>query len=795
MTQKSICPCDAFIHPTPILNRPGLSSVRYRVGDFATFREALLRPLPNELELRLWQPGAEGDLAVQAIEWLAYLADILTFYNERIVNQYYVRTADLPESVQRLVRILGYRPRPGIGAAGIVTALIKGPKPIVVPAGYQIQSKPGPGQTPQTFEVDAAVKAGLPDAVPADPPPDSGVSTGVLLVGEISPIDPGEKLLLLNRGWAAEAGDFAVMVTVESAVTEQDPRAKKNTRVTFTTSSGAPGSLDAQNFRLMRHSQLIGLWGYPANNVVTAKQIHLASLARQIRSGDPILIETGGLSPSATLALVTSYQELVWYANADNPGNPEVSPKPADKTPIPITHSVIGFTPAVNPAINVSATQVRFAWLDVGRVIAAPSKSAHGPDLTLTATAETLFPAVTAAQQVLVEDGANDGAAAKVVASAPPSASLALTDFPSLSTDLQAPLRILLNLLHVSRGKTVASEVLGGGDAAAQGQEFVLQKTPLTYLASADPSSPEAYRSTLRVWVDGVEWKEVPSFFGQAPDAAVFVTKEDEEQKTHVHFGDGVHGMRLPSGVNNVVASYRYESGAVVPEAGKLTVMLKSLPGLKAIVNPIAPAGGADADPPDRLRTLAPRSVLTFNRAVSGTDYEVIAAQTPGVARARAYWSFDAARQQTLVTLYVGDAAGAVDAARQALMRVMDPNRPLSVKQAQPISLRLQFAVKLAKGHFADPMVAAVKSALTDADRGLLGLNVARIGQTLFRSQIYEACLGVAGVKAVHNLMVFVKFGEAPFLVSGYRFFGGEGIFFQLAPDDLVITVEAASNA
>jgi predicted phage baseplate assembly protein len=438
---------------------------------------------------------------------------------------------------------------------------------------------------------------------------------------------------------------------------------------------------------------------------------------------------------------------------------------------------------------------VRFAWLDVGHVIAAPAKSAHGPNLTLTAATETLFPAVTAAQQVLIEDGANDGAAAKVVTSAPPSASLALTDIPSLSTELQAPLRVLLNLLHVSRGKTVPSEILGSGDAAAQGQEFVLQKSPLTYVAGTDLSSPEAYRSTLRAWVDGVEWKEVPSFYGQAPDAAVFVTKEDEEQKTYAQFGDGVHGARLPSGVNNVVASYRYESGAVVPEAGKLTVLLKSLPGLKAIVNPIPPAGGADPDPPDRLRALAPRSVLTFNRAVSANDYEVIAAQTPGVARARAYWSFDAARQQTLVTVYVGDTAGAVAVAQQALMRVMDPNRSLSLKQAQPISLRLHFAVKLAKGHLADPVVAAVKSALTDADRGLLGLNVTRIGQTLFRSQIYEACLGVAGVEAVHNLMVFVKLGETSFLLSGYRFFSGEGVFFQLAPDDLVITVEAASNA
>jgi hypothetical protein len=47
------------------------------------------------------------------------IADILTFYNERIANQDYLRTADLPESVSHLIALLGYRPRPAIGASGL----------------------------------------------------------------------------------------------------------------------------------------------------------------------------------------------------------------------------------------------------------------------------------------------------------------------------------------------------------------------------------------------------------------------------------------------------------------------------------------------------------------------------------------------------------------------------------------------------------------------------------------------------------------------------------------------------
>ncbi len=147
----------------------------------------------------------------------------------------------------------------------------------------------------------------------------------------------------------------------------------------------------------------------------------------------------------------------------------------------------------------------------------------------------------------------------------------------------------------------------------------------------------------------------MPSFYGQAPDAAVFVTREDENNVTHVQFGDGVERARLPSGNNNVVATYRYGSGADAPDAGTLSVILQSWPGLRSILNPVAAGGGADPDPPQRIKTYAPASVLTFGRAISADDYETIAAQAPGVARARSYWIWDATQQRMMVKVYVGD--------------------------------------------------------------------------------------------------------------------------------------------
>jgi len=267
------------------------------------------------------------------------------------------------------------------------------------------------------------------------------------------------------------------------------------------------------------------------------------------------------------------------------------------------------------------------------------------------------------------------------------------------------------------------------------------------------------------------------------------------ENKTHVQFGDGGNGARLPSGINNVVAQYRYGSGADVPDAGKLTIITQPLPGLKSIENPVPAGGGADPDSPKRIRRLAPRSVLTFGRAVSGDDYEVIASQTPGVARARAYWAFDTVRQRTLITLFVGDNPSAVTAARTALARSADPNRPVVVQQAFPVHIRLSFTLEVDAAYQPSTVADNVKAALVDPDTGLFGLNTVRIGASVFKSQIEAACLRVPGAVAVRSLAFTVVAISFLILELGARHFPGEGGFYQLPPGDLTILTEVAFHA
>src|SRR5262249_49020084 len=126
MSASPICPCDTVEHPATIANVPGLAAVVYRAGDFRTFRRALVTPLSGEVALTDWQPTPRVDLALQILEWWAYIADVLTFYNERSINASLLGTATLDADVRGLVRILGYRPRPGIGGSAVVGALRSG---------------------------------------------------------------------------------------------------------------------------------------------------------------------------------------------------------------------------------------------------------------------------------------------------------------------------------------------------------------------------------------------------------------------------------------------------------------------------------------------------------------------------------------------------------------------------------------------------------------------------------------------------------------------------------------------
>jgi hypothetical protein len=104
--------------PAAIWNRPGLSSIAYRAGTHATFKASMLSALsdPAHPALALLTARDDSDFSIALLDAFAVSVDILTFYQERLANEAFLRTAVQHRSVFELARQVGYQPGPGVAA-------------------------------------------------------------------------------------------------------------------------------------------------------------------------------------------------------------------------------------------------------------------------------------------------------------------------------------------------------------------------------------------------------------------------------------------------------------------------------------------------------------------------------------------------------------------------------------------------------------------------------------------------------------------------------------------------------
>src|ERR1700722_20405571 len=147
------------VFPRTIDNRPGLARIDFRIGTYTDFRQALFSALDRSALLLPWTHRQPDDPGIALLEGVAILGDILTFYQELYANEAWLRTAQWPESVTALVRLLGYRPAPGIGGASSAAFEFKGATPVTVAAGFGFSAKLTGQPKPVDFETSADLAA------------------------------------------------------------------------------------------------------------------------------------------------------------------------------------------------------------------------------------------------------------------------------------------------------------------------------------------------------------------------------------------------------------------------------------------------------------------------------------------------------------------------------------------------------------------------------------------------------------------------------------------------------------
>jgi len=143
---------------------------------------------------------------------------------------------------------------------------------------------------------------------------------------------------------------------------------------------------------------------------------------------------------------------------------------------------------------------------------------------------------------------------------------------------------------------------------------------------------------SLLITTPAGEWTEVHNFLSSTSSDRHYVTIIDAQDRCTVRFGDGNTGA-LPDGI--ISCTYKFGGGAVGKlQAGALRILEGSFvdslgnPVHLETVNADKTVGGEDRQSNALIRLLAPESVRVASASVAREDYEIVAKQVSGVARA-----------------------------------------------------------------------------------------------------------------------------------------------------------------
>lgn len=139
-------------------NRAGLSAIAYRTGVWSSFKSSMLARLSSSdyPALAALKTRDDDDFSIALVDASAMMLDVLTFYQERLANESYLRTATQLASLNQLVRLVGYQPSPGVSASTYLAFTIRAAPgspstptatAVTIPAGSKAQSVPAQGQT------------------------------------------------------------------------------------------------------------------------------------------------------------------------------------------------------------------------------------------------------------------------------------------------------------------------------------------------------------------------------------------------------------------------------------------------------------------------------------------------------------------------------------------------------------------------------------------------------------------------------------------------------------------------
>lgn len=194
----------------------------------------------------------------------------------------------------------------------------------------------------------------------------------------------------------------------------------------------------------------------------------------------------------------------------------------------------------------------------------------------------------------------------------------------------------------------VTAETLTIPSGSTSGTVGAVQGAPVqeVFLTSGDPDQEFALankhiaQGNLEVWIDGIKWTEVQTFYDSASTDKHFTVTTDALDNTRVMLGDGNYGYLPPAG-RTVVIRFLDTKG-LDGNIGKRLVNMILDPVYHdgqqvklSVTNIETASGGAARESLDHARKQAPVEISTLWRAITKSDYVALAEGYPGVAKAQ----------------------------------------------------------------------------------------------------------------------------------------------------------------
>jgi uncharacterized phage protein gp47/JayE len=298
--------------------------------------------------------------------------------------------------------------------------------------------------------------------------------------------------------------------------------------------------------------------------------------------------------------------------------------------------------------------------------------------------------------------------------------------------------------IPVKEGQMIRGEILGISDGTPN-QIFQL-------------AQPKMLHDSLELKVgQGEPWLLRKNLIYSRSTEKHYSIKIDENDITHIYFGDNIYG-EVPNDGAQIVATSRVGGGVQGNVAQDRIKVISNAPQLQAlaaeVTNEEAATGGAERESIEHAVKFAPTVFASLQRGVTREDYVALAKLFPGVAKARAE-----AANWNYIDLYIAPSGGGIvtDLLESDLLAYFEDKRMMTalIRIKDPIYVHVYITAEVnVKSYY---FQADVRHQIEEAiQEEVLNFDKLDFGQPVYLSKVYEAIENIEGVDFV-NVSEFLQ--------------------------------------